>query len=122
MVKTTVPRPVVSSISDASTVVAKSMRFLLRLPLHEGKLIGVCSLMTSMTDLGSQSVRGDRPANQPQHNLPYRRAVAGLPEGYGNEREVDEPSASVGNGVEKRGANCGSSKVWRHMDEMERLL
>ena len=28
-----------------------------------------------------------------------------------NEGEADEPGASAGNGVEKRGDNCGSSKV-----------
>ena len=37
--------------------------------------------------------------------------MEGLAEGYDNEGEVDEPSASVGNGVEKCGDNCGPSKA-----------
>ena len=33
------------------------------------------------------------------------------PEGQSNEGAADEPSASVGNGVEKCGDHCESSKV-----------
>ena len=56
-------------------------------------------------------MRGDCSASRPKHNPPCRVAVDGHIEGYNNEREVDDPSASVGNGKEKRGDNCGSSKV-----------
>ena len=45
-------------------------------------------------------------ASRPKHNPPCRVAVDGLIDG-----EVDEPSASVGEDVEKCGDNCGSSKV-----------
>ena len=62
----------------------------------EGKLIGVCSLLTSTTDLGSQPVGGDCSASRPKHNPPCRVAVDGHIEGYNNEEEVGEPSASAG--------------------------
>ena len=39
-------------------MVARSSRFVSRLSILEGQLIGVCSLLTSMRDLGSYPVRG----------------------------------------------------------------
>ena len=55
--------------------------------------------------------REDCSASRPKHDPPCRVAVDGHIEGYNNEREVYEPSASVGNGVENCGENCVSSKV-----------
>ena len=49
----------VGEFSDAATVVTRSLFSMLKLFLLEGKLIGVCSLLTSMQVLGSQPVRGD---------------------------------------------------------------
>ena len=47
------PPRLLSQTSDASRVVA----IVKRLPLLEGMVIGMCSLLTSMRDLGSQPVR-----------------------------------------------------------------
>ena len=56
------------------------------------------------------SVR-DCSASRPKHNPPCRVALDGLAEKWSNEEVVDQPGASVGNGVEKCGDNCESSKV-----------
>ena len=47
------PRLSCRAFQTHPTVVARSSRFVSRLPFAEGKLIGVCSLPTSMRDLGS---------------------------------------------------------------------
>ena len=69
--------------------------FVSRLPFLEGKLIGVCSLLTSMRDLGSEPVRGDCSANRPKLTPPCEVAVDGHIDGFNSEREVDEPSAGA---------------------------
>ena len=53
----TVPLLLYSVISDAATVVERPSKSVLKLFFLEGKLTGVCSLLTSMSNLGSQSVR-----------------------------------------------------------------
>ena len=93
---------------------ARSSRFASRLPFLESKLIGVCSLLTSMRDLGLQPVRVDCSANRPKQNPPCRGAVHGLAEGYNNEGEVNEPSAIVGNVIEK----CG--QLWVKQSAVKR--
>ena len=54
-------------------------------------------------------MRGDCSASRPKHHPPCGMAVDGLAEGYNNERKVDEPSASVRNGVEKCEATVGQA-------------
>ena len=51
-------------------------------------------------------VRGDCSASRPKQNPPCRGAVDGRAEGDSEKKVVDEPVASVGNGVEKCGDNC----------------
>ena len=51
--------------------------FVSRLPFLEGELSGVCSLLSSMRDLGSEPVRGDCSASRPKHDPPCRMAVDG---------------------------------------------
>ena len=45
------PTSVVAVIADATTVVARSLKSMLKLSFPEEKLIGACSLLTSMGDL-----------------------------------------------------------------------
>ena len=85
--------------------------FVSRLPLLESKIIGVCSLLTSMRDLGSQPARRDCSDNRPKHNPPCRVAVDGDMDGYNREGEVDEPGAGVEKDVEEGEENGESSKV-----------
>ena len=60
--------------------------------------------------MNSANMGGDCSASRPKRNPPLREAVDGLAEVYSNERVADEPCANVGNGLEKCGDNCGSSK------------
>ena len=109
------PVSVVSYTSDASKVVARSSTFVSRLPLLESKVIEVCSLLTSMRDLGSQPVGRDCSASRPKQNPPGRGAVDGLIDGYSSEGEADEPSASVRKDVKMETtvgqARCGETSM-----------
>ena len=58
-------------------------------------MIGACSLLTSMRDLGSKSAREDCSASPPKHSFPSRAAVDWF-DGKNSEGEADEPGASVG--------------------------
>ena len=62
--------------------------------------------MVQQSEAMLQLAKRDCPASRPNHNPPCRVAVDGLAEGYNNEREVNEPNASVRNGREC-GDNCG---------------
>ena len=75
------------------------------MPLLDGKIIGVCSLLTSMRDLVSYSVRGDCSVNQ-RHDPPCGVAVFELIDGNNSEGKVDEPKC-------KR--RKGSGKTWRQL-------
>ena len=52
------PTSVASTISDAATVVARSLKSVSMLSSLAGKLIFVCSLLTSMRLLGSRALFG----------------------------------------------------------------
>ena len=56
-------------------------------------------------------VRGDCSASRPKHNPPRRVAVDGHAEGKNDEGDVVELGVSEGEGVEKCGDNCASSRV-----------
>ena len=73
----------------------------------------------SLTDTYAVDPLLETSNRRPKHNPPCTVAVDGHAEGNNNEGEVDDPSANVGNGEQKCGDNCGSSKVRRNMDEME---
>ena len=85
-------------------MVARSSRFVSRLPFLEGMTIGVCE---TMRDLGLSPVRRDCSPNRSRHNPPCGSAVGGHIDGYNSEGKVDEPGTRVGKDVDKSEDNCG---------------
>ena len=81
MVKSIVPHWSRRRFLRRIQAVAGSSIFVSRLPLLEGKIIGVCSLLIAMRVLGSYLVRGDRSSKRPKKNPPCGVAAVKLVEG-----------------------------------------
>ena len=88
---------VVAAISDAATVVVKSLKSVLNLFFLEGNLIGVCSVLTSLRLFCCQPVRRLCSAIRPNSG-PLRESAQVKPIPVCNE-------GCVGGGVERSGGN-----------------
>ena len=67
----------------------------------------------------SQEERGNCSASRPRRNPPCREAVGGLAEGYNNDGKIDEPGASVRNGVEKDETTFKKDKTTTQLKHLE---